>query len=87
VKTILTALRRHRTNPPRDPAALPPFVQDFRDRVAAFAHFVRRSPAEEGTAAYAEGFQKMAEGVAFAAADDDPTTLVKLVVSRPHAIS
>jgi exodeoxyribonuclease-5 len=85
IHKVLADLRRRRTSPLRPAAALPPLVQEFRDRASAFAELMRQSGAvEEATAAYAAGFQEMAEGLAFAITADDSATLIRLLVCQPH---
>ncbi len=82
---ILGNLRRRRTVSVQAAAPLQPFVRNFQNTVAIFVEFIRHSPAaEEETAAIAARFGEMADALAFALTADDPATLMRLLVSRPH---
>ena len=85
IHKILANLRRRRTvvAPPVSP--LPPFVRCFQEKTIAFADFIRQSAAtEEETATIAAHFEEMAGALTFGLTADDPASLVRLLVSRPH---
>jgi ATP-dependent exoDNAse (exonuclease V) beta subunit len=85
VHTIMGHLRRHRTAtaPPTTP--LPPAVEECQQQVAAFNRFLADlDHAEEETVAIAARFAEMAEAVASALTADNPASLMRLLVARPH---
>jgi ATP-dependent exoDNAse (exonuclease V) beta subunit len=85
IHTIVGHLRRHRTATAPPAAPLPPAIQAFQDQAAAFNRFLGElDEAEEETAAIAARFAEMAEAVEFALAADDPASLMRLLVARPH---
>ncbi|MEQ8693941.1 MAG: UvrD-helicase domain-containing protein [Gammaproteobacteria bacterium] len=85
IHTIVGHLRRHRTATAPPIAPLPPVVQEFQEQVAAFNQFVADlDDAEEETAAIATRFAEMAEAVTFALTADDPASLMRLLLARPH---
>ena len=85
IHTIVGHLRRHRTATAPPAAPLPPAVQAFREQVAEFNRFLADlDDAEEETVAIAARFAEMAEAVAFALTADDPASLMRLLVARPH---
>ena len=86
IHTVVGHLRRHRsaTAPPAGP--LPVAVEAFRELVAAFNRFLADlDDAEEETVAIATRFAEMAEAVEFALTFDDPASLMRLLVARPHS--
>lgn len=85
IHTIVGHLRRHRTATAPPGAPLPPAVRAFREQVAEFNRFLADlDDAEEETVAVAARFAEMAEAVAFALTADDPASLMRLLVARPH---
>jgi len=85
IHTIVGHLRRHRTATAPPIAPLPPVVQEFQEQVAAFNQFLADlDDAEEETAAIAARFAEMAEAVTFALTADDPASLMRLLLARPH---
>lgn len=85
IHTIVGHLRRHRTATAPLIAPLPPAVQAFLEQVAAFDQFIAElDEAEEETVAIAARFAEMAEAVTFALAADDPASLMRLLLARPH---
>lgn len=85
IHTIVGHLRHHRTATALPAAPLPPAVQAFQDQVAAFNRFLAdMDEAEEETVAIAIRFAEMAEAVAIALTADDPASLMRLLVTRPH---
>ncbi len=85
IRTIVHHLHRHRTTAAPPAAPLASAVQDFEEKVDAFDKFLKDlAEAEEETDAIAARFKEMAKEVAFARTADDPASLMRLIVARPH---
>ena len=85
IHQILGNLRRRRTVVAPAVAPLPPFVQCFQEKAAAFASFVTQSKVEEAeTAKIATQFGEMAQKLNIALTSDDPASVLRLLVSKPH---
>ena len=86
IHTIVGRLRRNRTATAPPVAPLPPVVRKFQEHVAAFNQFIAGlEEAEEETAAIAARFGELAKEVRFALTADDPTSLMRLLVTLPHS--
>jgi len=86
IHKILAHLRRRPTMTVEAAAPLPPLVEDFRQKAATFAEFVRTSPVDEAeTTAIAAQFGEMAENIAFALTVEEPADLVRLLLAQPHS--
>ena len=85
IHQILGNLRRRRTVVAPAVAPLPPFVQCFQEKAAAFVSFVTQSKVEEAeTAEIAKQFGEMAQKLNIALTSDDPASVIRLLVSKPH---
>ncbi|RVC62892.1 ATP-dependent endonuclease, partial [Mesorhizobium sp. M2A.F.Ca.ET.046.02.1.1] len=86
IHKILVHLRGRRTVSADAAAPLPPMIDSFRRKAAAFVAFMRTSPAdEEETATIAARFGEMAESLGFALTAEEPANHVRLLFARPHS--
>jgi exodeoxyribonuclease-5 len=85
-QTVLGLMRRHRSLRARPSEPHIPLLNAYQAAVAAFDDFLKRAPArEEETVGIVDSFGAHAAEIEFAAASDDPASLIRLLSSRPNA--
>jgi hypothetical protein len=85
VRTVAMSLRQHRQIGAAPSTSPQDLVRAFLRNAEELRSFMERAEAqEEETAAIAACFEEMSDALASALSSDDPASVVKLLLARPH---